>query len=443
MENEKLSFWARNKIVFKAALIFILTLLLLIPTVMIRQLVNERQDRRDEVASEISTKWSGKQTLAGPILSIPYYEKTKDEEGNYKDVLKYVHILPDHLLIKGELFPEKRHRTIFEIVVYNSKLSFSGSFCNIKPEALNVAREKLMMDKAVISFGISDLRGIEEQINFKWNNNNYNFNPGVANTDVVTSGINVPISVIAPDTSQTIYNFSFDLNLKGSEALYFVPVGKITEINIASKWTTPSFDGAFLPDTSKVSEKGFTADWKVLNMNRNYPQQWKENAYSVEESAFGLSLLMPMDGYQKSMRSVKYAILLISLTFMIFFFIEILNNKQLHPFQYILVGLALCIFYSLLLSFSEHMNFNFAYILAGVLTIGLIYLYTRSILKDTKLSLLIGAVLFILYGFIFTIIQLEDYALLMGSIGLFIALALIMYYSRKIDWYHTGIKTRQ
>jgi inner membrane protein len=440
MENEKLSFWARNRVVFKAIIIGILTLLLLIPTAMIRQLIVEREGRQEEAAAEISSKWSGKQTLTGPVLSVPYTESYKDDAGNVKTVVKYAHVLPEQLNIIGELFPEKRNRSIFEIVVYKSQLKFSGFFNTITPEMLNVPKSSLMPDKAFITLGISDLRGIEDQINFKWNNNSLNFNPGVETSDVVQSGINTRVRIDLSDSIANRYNFSFDLSLKGSQSLYFVPVGKITEIGMSSKWNSPGFDGAFLPDTRTIDDKGFKANWKVLNMNRNYPQYWTESAYKIDDSAFGINLLMPMDGYQKASRSLKYAILLIALTFMIFFFIEIMNNKLLHPFQYILVGLALCIFYALLLSFSEHMTFNLAYILAAVLTMGLIFLYTRSILGDRKLTFLIGSVLFILYAFIFTIIQLEDYALLMGSIGLFVALAIIMYYSRKIDWYHTGIK---
>jgi inner membrane protein len=440
MENEKLSFWARNRVVFKAIIIGILTLLLLIPTAMIRQLIVEREGRQEEASNEISSKWSGKQTLTGPVLSIPYYEKYKDDAGNVKTVIKYAHILPENLSITGELFPEKRYRSIFEIVVYNAKLKYSGHFNTISSETVNVPKENFLPDKALISFGISDLRGIKDQISLKWNNSSMNFNPGVETVDVVQSGINTKVKIDLSDSLNKQYNFSFDLNLKGSQTLYFVPVGKITEVSIHSKWKSPGFDGAFLPDSRTIDDNGFKASWKVLNMNRNYPQYWTESTYKIDDSAFGINLLMPMDGYQKASRSVKYAILLIALTFMIFFFIEIMNNKLLHPFQYILVGLALCIFYSLLLSFSEHMSFNLAYIISSVLTMGLIYLYTRSILNDKKLSLLIGSVLFILYAFIFTIIQLEDYALLMGSIGLFVALAMIMYYSRKIDWYHTGIK---
>ncbi|MDI6784965.1 MAG: inner membrane CreD family protein, partial [bacterium] len=177
------------------------------------------------------------------------------------------------------------------------------------------------------------------------------------------------------------------------------------------------------------------AQWKILHLNRNYPQQWRGAAYDITPSQFGVNLLLPVDEYQKSMRSAKYAVMIIALTFMVFFFFEILNKRRIHPFQYILVGLALCIFYTLLLSISEHITFNYAYIVAGIATIAAVTLYSKSIFKTGLPTLIMGLVMLILYGFIFVTIQLQDYALLLGSIGLFVVLVVVMYLSRKINWY--------
>lgn len=205
-------------------------------------------------------------------------------------------------------------------------------------------------------------------------------------------------------------------------------------MNISSPWTTPSFDGAFLPDKRNIDDKGFTAYWRVLHLNRNFPQQWTNNQHNIDGSAFGINLKIPTDSYTKTDRSIKYSILFITLTFMIFYFLELLNNKYIHAVQYLLVGFALCIFYVLLLSISEHIPYNFAYVIASTMTIGLISWYTAGVLKDKKLSFMVAGNLTLLYGFIFTLIQLEDYALLMGSFGLFTILCIVMFYSRKIDW---------
>jgi inner membrane protein len=213
-------------------------------------------------------------------------------------------------------------------------------------------------------------------------------------------------------------------------------LGKSSGVELTSTWKNPSFDGAFLPDTRTVDERGFTAKWNVLNMNRSYPQQFSGSVSGIDESAFGVSLLMAVDQYQKSMRAAKYAVLFIVLTFMVFFFIQVLNKVRIHPIQYILVGLTLCIFYTLLISLSEHIYFGLAYLVASVAIVSLTAFYTQGTFKNMKLSGMLAVIMSILYSFIYIIIQLEDFALLAGSIGLFIALAIIMTLTRKIDWYN-------
>ncbi|HTI08984.1 MAG TPA: cell envelope integrity protein CreD, partial [Puia sp.] len=228
--------------------------------------------------------------------------------------------------------------------------------------------------------------------------------------------------------------FSTTVKLKGSGNLLFVPVGKETRAEAASSWADPSFTGSFLPDVRTVKDSGFVADWRVLYLNRNYPQQWKEGVYELTKAAFGVSLIVPVDTYQQTTRSVKYAILIILLTFTAFFLIEWIYARAIHSLQYVLVGFALCLFYTLLLSFAEYIGFNQAYLIAALATIVLIAWYVRSILRSSKMSLFVGLLLALQYGFIFTLIQLQDYALLMGSIGLFLTLAVVMYFSRKIKW---------
>jgi len=424
---------AKNSIAIKGLIVCGLTILLLIPTFLINNLVTERQQRQGEAFKEISSKWAETQTITGPIVSIPYLEYFKDSVGNIKKLRKYVHVLPEQLAINGDIKPESRSRGIYEVVVYASQLNISGSFTNLLVDSATIPKENLLYDQAFISVGITDLRGIKENVQLKWGNTNSSFNSGVECNDVVSTGINAPLQLSGNDTA-TVTNFSFTLNLNGSQYIYFTPVGKETTVKVSSNWSTPSFDGAFLPDKREVSEKGFSAFWKVLHLNRNYPQSWLNSDYDVSESAFGINLIIPVDSYTKTDRSIKYAILFIGLTFLIFFFLELLNNKAIHPLQYILVGFALCIFYILLLSISEHINYNIAYLIAAVMTIGLIAWYAHSILGDKKLANLVAGNLVILYGFIFTIIQLQDYALLMGSIGLFIILAFVMHFSRKINW---------
>ena len=427
----------KNNVLFKVLAIVVLIIILLIPTFMVQDLIHERERFQKDAINEVSSKWGEGQTIIGPYISVPYevvttkYSKKDSTDIEYTRT-EWVHFLPEQLNIKGDITPEKRYRGIYEIVVYESKLKIEGSFNYLNFLDNDYKNSGLEFDRAVLNIGIDDLKGIEKQIPIKWNNKVYDFNSGTSDYDLADEGIsvNIPISL----TDSTDYAFSLDLDLKGSQYLYFVPLGKTSNVGIRSNWQTPSFTGEFLPDNRNVTESGFTADWNVLHLNRNYPQTFKGEK-DLDESSFGTDLLLPVDNYKKSLRVAKYAILTIVLTFMVFFFVEVLSKSFIHPVQYLLVGVALILFYTLLLSFSEYMIFNFAYLLAAVLTLFLITAYMMAILKSKKLSGFIFGILTIIYVFIFVIIQLEDYALLVGSIGVFLILGVVMYTSRKIDWY--------
>ena len=436
----------KNNIYLKLGTIVFITLVLLIPTSMIRSLITEREATQNEAIKEVSSKWAEQQTISGPFVSIPYYRyvkevSSKDSAEKIVQVKDYLHILPSQLNISGNINPEKRYRGIYEIVVYNSKLEISGTFNKFDLAALDIQPKDIFFDKAEFVVGIDDLRGIEEQINLSWNNQSISFDPGVSSDDVVKSGINAVVKMDPKDSST--YQFKLSLNLKGSQLLYFTPVGKVTDINLSSDWPNPSFNGAFLPDKREISEKGFKANWNILHLNRNFPQVWTGSQHTISKSSFGIDLILPVDNYQKSYRSIRYAILFIGFTFLVFFFIEVLNKVFIHPVQYILVGVALIVFYTLLLSFSEHMKYNLAFIISALSTLLLIAGYVKAILKSSQLSLLISGILTVLYTFIFVIIQLQDYALLIGSIGIFIILGLVMYFSRKIDWYNLSLEEKK
>lgn len=433
----------KYNIYFKVATIIFIGLVLLIPTSMIEGLIFERENTQKEAISEVSSKWANEQTISGPFVSIPYYKyikefSKKDSVNKIVQVKEYIHILPTELKITGKINPELRNRGIYEIVVYNSKINVSGKFKELNLSEFDIPEKDILFDKARLSVGIDDLRGIEKGVQLDWNNQKSSFNPGVVSNDIINSGINATVAVQSKDSLS--HTFSFDLDLKGSQLLYFTPVGKVTDITVTSPWKNPSFNGAFLPDSRTISEAGFKANWNVLHLNRNYPQMWIGNSYSIKESSFGIDLLLPVGNYQKTFRSIRYAILFIGFTFLTFFFIEVLNRVFIHPIQYILVGIALIVFYTLLLSISEHVAFNLAFILAALATLLLIAGYVKAILKSNALTFLLTGILLILYSFIFVIIQLQDFALLIGSIGIFIILGLVMYFSRKIDWYNLNLK---
>lgn len=431
-----LSFWQKNKLVIKAFFIGFLILALLIPTFFIMFLVTDREQRSKEVIQEVSSKWAGKQAVTGPFLAIPYYDSVTGGNGTPVSVKKYLCLLPEELNINGKIFPQLKHRSIFNVPVYNSNINMTGKFKIAKPDKLPVAVSLLHFEESVFCMGISDFRGIGENPQLKWNDTLSSFETGLPDIAWLNEGVSNQLKLTSEELLSGNNNFNINLSLKGSERLYVTPFGNITKVHFESEWKNPAFDGKYLPDTNTVDEKGFKADWKILHYNRSYPQYFTNtfNSSAASESAFGINLLQPVDMYGQTMRSVKYAVLIIALTFFVYFFLEIFYRRSVHPLQYILIGFALVIFYTLLLSISEYIAFGQAYLLASAATVLLISWYTKSIFKEWPVVLLFAFILSLLYLFIYVIIQLQDNALLFGSIGLFVLLAIIMYFSRKVNW---------
>jgi inner membrane protein len=430
--NEKIS----QSITFKLISIGILILILLIPQSMINDLIIEREARMQETIHEVTDMWSGSQTLTGPVLTIPYKAYIEKEENNtvrIQEVTRIATFLPENLKIEAEVQPEERYRGIFKVIVYTAKIRIKGKFEMPEFSEWNIPETDIEWQNAVLNIGIDDLRGIEEEVNLTVGANNYPFRPGITQTTLFTSGIHIPLRELIHSLAGA--EFSVDLRLKGSEDLYFVPVGKMTEVTMNSPWADPSFAGAFPTKDKTVGKNGFTASWQVLHFNRNYPQSWTNTSYEIADTRFGVKLLVTADHYQKSMRTSKYSILIITLSFLMFFLIEVMQKLRVHAFQYILIGLGLLLFYTLLLSVSEHWGYNLAYGVSGAAVIGLISLYSYSVLNKKNLAIMLAASLTAIYGFIFIIIQIETYALLVGSIGLFVILALTMYLTRKINWH--------
>jgi len=461
---QKIRYSASARIV----VIGVLMLALLIPLQMVKGIIDERASLKDDAVAEISQKWGGRQVVAGPVLSVPYKTYSIDENNIRTEYIAYAHILPETLKIDGSIEPQKRSRGIFDAVVYSSELDLSGQFSNADIASLESKGIDPMWDKAFVSVGISDIRGVESSIILNLDGKEIPFKPGAPTNNVIraqtkyvksssyqsdwgeeisypeefkgtdqNSGASADVAIV-PDSKKEALDFSFTLNLKGSQSIQFVPVGKTTEVSLRSDWTNPSFSGAFLPDTREFTDKGFTASWKVLDINRGYPQTWLGSSYNIYLSTSGVDLLSGIDGYAKSERGAKYAILIIALTFLTFFFTEIFNKRKIHPVQYSLVGLSLVLFYALLVSLSEVIGFTAAYAASSVATIGLITLYAKSALANQRTAMTQGAVLAFLYVFIFMLLQLEDYALLTGSTLLFVILSAVMFISRKVDWYNIG-----
>jgi inner membrane protein len=424
------SVWDRNRILLKGLLIGFLILIMLIPQVFISNLVNEREQRRQQVVEEVSSKWAGSQSITGPLLIVPY---VKTNEKTHVPERRNAYFLPDQLKINGSLLPEVRKRSLYSVTLYHSDLELSGRFDALPLQKLRIDPSEVLWNEVKLAVGIDDARGLEEEVRLDWNNTAAPMEAGVPENGVLNDGLSSLVN------TQNGGTFRIHIKLKGSDYLHFTPVGKTTEVTLQSPWKDPKFEGQYLPSQqAEVTDKGFVAKWKIMQVSRSYPQYWTKSDMQISSSAFGVQLIQPADNYAKTDRSVKYALLFIGLTFVVFFFIELLQKKQIHPLQYLMVGMALCIFYTLLLSISEYTGFDPAYLIAATATVSLIGIYVWSIFRNGKTATGFIAALAALYGYIYMLIQLQDYALLFGSIGLFVILAVIMLYSRKIDWYNTG-----
>lgn len=422
-----------QSITVKALVIGFLTIILLIPGIMIQDLIRERQDRSVETIEKINAKWSNAQTVCGPVLTIPY--TTTHVDANNKTVLQEhtISITPENLNIDTQLFPEERYYGIYKTILYKSEIDLSGNFDKINYQ--KTENSTIHWEQAYLTIGVSDLRGITENISFTLDNKLYPVE-AAGNYDRLMGKILV-VSLNNADTLLTgqPLNFNCKIKLNGSSNINFIPIGKTSKVHVAGTWKSPGFIGNFSPEHT-ITENGFDANWSVLRFNRSIPETWIDNQVETfEDASFGVNLIDPVNHYQQNMRSAKYAIMFIALTFVVFFFVEILTKKRIHPIQYLLVGIALTLFYSLLLSISEQINFGIAYLIASIATIGLITAYTHSIFKNKMQTGGLAAMLCMLYIFLYVVLQLEDIALLIGSVGLFIILGIIMFFSRKINWY--------
>lgn len=441
--------WLRESVMIKIAIIGALTLFFIIPLVWVSTIIDERQGRLNEAVQEVSQKWSDTQYVTGPVLVLPYRKTviTKVNAGDQKmedkveTFTEEAFFLPRELNITGNLDPKTLSRGIFDVVVYNSRIGMQGYFDKPNLTALGIKEEDVYWDKAYLVNGLTDLRGIIENPKITFNQTVYPSEP--VNLAQEHSIFRKNFSAFVPlHATDSMIPFSVSLPLKGSSKLYFYPMGKSTHVKLTGTWSDPKFDGFYLPEDREIKET-FTANWRISNFNRPFPQQWTSIPPGMEASAFGVSLIMPVDQYQKSMRSAKYGILIILLTFVSLLLIELIVKTNIHPFQYTLIGAALVIYYTLLISFSEHIGFNLSYLISSTVIIVLISLYSVSIFHNGRITALLTALLTICYLYIFVIIQQQDYALLLGSLGLLTTVAVLMYVSRKIDWYPAGTPIQQ
>jgi len=440
--------------VFKMILIGVLLLVFLIPLQMIRALIEERDMTRLEAEGEVIAKWGGEQIIAGPVVVVPYLKRVKGEEDKTEEYIEQAYFLPDTLQITGLVETDERNRGIFEVTVYTADLQIRGTFSEPDFNDWRIADQDIFWEDASLVVELPDMRGLQERVTLQWDSQAIAFSADQGEVGLFNGEIRAPLDRISlrpgarraassEGAAGTSHTFAFDIQLQGGRSLGFVPLGGATRVQLSSTWPSPSFDGAFLPSDRSVGEEGFDASWYVLSLNRGFGQRWlrgQVESYAFLDSVFSVELMIPVDTYLKTLRSVKYGILFVLLPFLIFFLFEVAGSRRIHPFQYLLVGLAVCLFYLLLVSVSEHLSFDWTYLLASVATTALITFYSSAVLDAWRRAWIMFLVLASGYLFLYAALKSEDYALLIGSLGLFVILAGVMVLTRRIDWYGVGLR---
>lgn len=419
-----------------------LALALLIPLTWVQSIVSERTQRRDAAVSDVSATWGGQQLVAGPVLSIPYTVTWTDNSGRSQRAMHQAFALPRDLRIDGRLATETRSRGIFDVAVYRASLKITGTFVRPDLTWVRVAPEAVDWSQAALQMGVTDPRGIVRRAGILWRGQPLPLSGGTVETGLFRTGLRAAVPALDDTPVNAELPFELTLELNGTRDLRFLPSAEETHVSLSSSWRHPSFAGAPLPETRNVSAVGFEASWRVQDFGRSYPARWTSAGMNQEQlanqataSAFGVSLIQPVDVYQQSERAVKYAVLFIVFTFLVFFLWEVFSATLLHPMQYTFVGFAMCVFYLLLVSISEHTGFDFAYGVSSVVTTALVAGYAKAVLRGLRQASSVLGALVLLYGLLYLLLRLEDYALIAGSVAVFIVLAVVMFITRRMNWY--------
>ena len=444
-------FMRRNRTVIKLLGVGLLILVMLIPLAMISGVLRERLGRRNDAVSEITSSWGSGQNIIGPVLGIPFQYKFKSmkdttmpdghvERREVEELLvANAFFLPESLQVTSDAQTQMLHRGIYDAAVFRVQVKLNGKFAPPDFGSLKIELKDVLWKDAFVTFAVSDMRGTREGLVLDWGSTKRPLQPG-SQVPGYTTGATALLALEQPIGEATDFSISLDVN--GSGGIYFAPFGVRNEADLKSNWPDPGFHGAFLPAERSVRADGFDAKWRVSYYGRDYPQMWTSiggnqrfNEKTVSSSLFGVDFLSILDAYRFVERSIKYGVLFLVLVFTTFFLFEVTARQRIHPFQYLMVGAALCLFYLLLLSISEFIGFGFAYLIAAVASTVLISWYCNFFLGGGMRTLMIGAGLAGVYTFLYITLRQQDYALLMGAIALFVLLALVMYVTRRVDWY--------
>lgn len=431
---------SRIALFLKAGLVGFLMLLLLIPLGMINGTVGERQAYRQEAVDAVARSFAGAQTLSGPVLVVPYVDErqvterdasgkefTRTERSNLHWIF-----FPALLESNGRLRPDIRKRGLHEVRVYELHSTLSASFDASLPDGGGVVRT---LGQPYLSLAIADVRGLVGTPELKIDGRSAKLwqGPGAHREG---NGLHAPLSGLALG-GKVRFRVDLGMTVGGTESLAIAPVGDNNRIRLESSWPHPQFAGRFLPRERRIDAGGFRAEWNISSLAAGTQAQYRQGGDTALDT-LDLNLVEPVNIYSQADRASKYGILFVLLTFVGFFMFELIKRLAIHPIQYALVGLALAIFFLLLLSLSEHIPFVWAYVAASTACIGLLGFYLSAVLRSATRGGAFAAMLTLLYGALYGLLVSEDNALVLGSLLLFAILAVIMLLTRRIDWYAIG-----
>lgn len=415
----------------------VLALLMLLPLWKVQSLVEERQGMRQAAVDQIAQGWGGEQVLGGLVLAVPTHQSTVFAPNDVRDVADTTMVLPDTLMADVGMSVEKRRYGMYEAPIFASAVQLRGRFT-----AQDIAQVRKLDsatwtgEKAELRLPVGDLRGLQEVAELTVNGATRTFESS-ASTFGGSPVVVVPIDIDALDGKPI--EFSVKLRLAGTQSLQLLPLARTTEVRMHAPWPDPSFMGAALPLERSVDAQGFSARWHLMDLNRTFGQSWHASDTRVDgavhASSFGVALYQPVDVYQRNVRAGKYGLLFITMTFVAFFLFEVLKRLRVHPVQYLLVGAALTSFYVLLLALSEQIGFGPAYAVAAASVVAIVGGYAMAVLGARRAGVLLGGALALVYAMLYVVLAAESYALLIGAIVLVLTVALLMYLTRRIDWY--------
>jgi inner membrane protein len=444
MESVSVFDQIKNSQFTRILIMFFLILILLIPTAMMNGLVSERENLRAEAIQNITSTWGIQQRVIGPQLVVPYIKRVQDGDKT-KTVQGYGYFLAEKLKIDGELKSSNRHRGIFQVSVYDADINLSGEFKRPDLSVWGAQAEDVQWDNAQLYVGVADAHAIKNQVKLAWNNKPIAFAPGLgkyfSGSDPIGNNSGIHAELKGQMTGDR-FSFQIPLQLSGSEKIQVAPMGEVTQVSLKGNWPNPSFQGRWLPASREVDANGFKSTWDIPSLGRNYAQTWNRDAAvpqaAIDESLFGVEFLNPVDNYRMAKRSIDYNFLFLVLMFATFWMFEVISRLRIHPLQYLMVGVAMSMFYMLQIAIAEHLGFNKAYLIATAAVVLLVTAYSISILAAKRRGIIIGVVLVALYTYLYVVLASQDYSLLLGSIGMFIFLAIIMFLTRRVNWFDSS-----